>query len=128
MILGIADRLTGSPRYRAAMVDVVDYLTGRNPLDRSFVTGFGINPVQNPHHRFWAHALDARYPPPPPGVLSGGPNSTSMNDDVARTMRGKCIGMRCWRDANYAFTMNEMAINWNAPLVWVVAYLDTPAR
>jgi len=22
--------------------------------------------------------------------------------------------------------MNEVAINWNAPLVWVTAYLDSP--
>lgn len=36
------------------------------------------------------------------------------------------LAMRCWRDANYAYSMNEVAINWNAPLVWVTAYLDSP--
>jgi len=90
------------------------------------VSGFGTRPLLNPHHRFWAKASDARYPGPPPGVLSGGPNSTSMGDDVARTMKGKCIGMRCWRDDIAAFTMNEVAINWNAPLVWVTSYLEAP--
>lgn len=124
MILGFAERITGERKYRDGAVDVIDYLLGRNPLDQSFVSGFGTRPLLNPHHRFWAHALDARYPAPPPGVLSGGPNSTAMTDDVARTMKGHCVGMRCWRDANYAFTMNEVAINWNAPLVWVTAYLD----
>ena len=127
MILGLAERITGERKYRDGAVDVVDYLLGRNPLDQSFVSGFGTRPLRNPHHRFWAKALDARYPGPPPGVLSGGPNSTSMGDDVARTMQGHCVGMRCWRDANFAFTMNEVAINWNAPLVWVATYLDAPA-
>lgn len=126
MILGLAERLTGKRAYRDGARDVIDYLLGRNPLDQSFVSGFGTRPLRNPHHRFWAHALDARYPGPPPGVLSGGPNSTAMTDTVARTMKGKCTGMYCWRDANYAFTMNEVAINWNAPLVWVTAYLDAP--
>jgi endoglucanase len=49
-----------------------------------------------------------------------------MVDDVARKMKGRCVGMRCWRDANFAYSMNEVAINWNAPLVWVAAYLDAP--
>lgn len=126
MILGLAERITGQRRYRDGAEDVMDYLLGRNPLDQSFISGFGTRPLQNPHHRFWARALDSRYPGPPPGVLSGGPNSTAMVDDVARTMRGNCAAMRCWRDANYAYSMNEVAINWNAPLVWVAAYLDGP--
>ena len=128
MILGEAQRLTDAPRYRAAVVDAMDYVLGRNPLDRSYVTGFGWNPVQNPHHRFWAHSLDARLPGPPPGVLSGGPNSTSMSDDIARTMKGTCAPQRCWRDDIHAFALNEVAINWNAPLLWVAAYLDRPVR
>lgn len=126
MILGLAERITGQRRYRDGAGDVMDYLLGRNPLDQSYISGFGTRPLQNPHHRFWARALDPHYPGPPPGVLSGGPNATAMVDQVARTMRGHCVGMRCWRDANYAYSMNEVAINWNAPLVWVAAYLDGP--
>ena len=57
--------------------------SGRNPLDRSFVTGYGARPMEHPHHRFWAHSLDPAYPPPPPGVLSGGPNNIAMADEVA---------------------------------------------
>jgi len=126
MILAQAERLTGAARYREGVVDAMDYVLGRNPLDQSYVTGFGANPVHNPHHRFWAHSLDPKTPPPPPGVLSGGPNSTSMVDTVSSTMRGKCVGQRCWTDKTMAYTMNEVAINWNAPLVWITAYLDEP--
>jgi len=124
MILAQAERLTGEARYREGVVDAMDYVLGRNPLDQSYVTGFGANPVHNPHHRFWAHSLDAKMPSPPPGVLSGGPNSTSMVDTVSSTMRGKCVGQRCWTDKAMAYTMNEVAINWNAPLFWVSEYLD----
>ena len=48
---------------------------GLNPLDQSFVTGWGARPLENPYHRFWCHQANPKYPPPPPGILSGGPNS-----------------------------------------------------
>jgi endoglucanase len=123
MILSLAARFSGDARYRNGAVDVMDYLLGRNPLDQSYISGFGARPMRNPHHRFWAHKLDAHLPPPPPGVVSGGPNSGRPADDVARTM-GACAPMRCWRDEVSAYSLNEVAINWNAPLVWVAAYLD----
>ena len=61
-------------------------------------------------------------------MLSGGPNSTSMGDDVAKTMKGQCKPQTCWTDDHRAFTQNEVAINWNAPLVWASAFLDDTAR
>jgi endoglucanase len=128
MILGLAHRVTGDDRYRTAVVDAADYVLGRNPLGQSYVSGFGWNPLRNPHHRFWAPSLDPRLPGPPPGVLSGGPNNTAWADDVARGMKGRCAPQRCWRDDINGFAMNEVAINWNAPLVWVSAYLDSTAR
>ena len=123
MILGLAAHFSGDARYRNGAVDVMDYLLGRNPLDQSYISGFGARPMRNPHHRFWAHSLDAHLPPPPPGVISGGPNNGRPADEVARTM-GACAPMRCWRDQVSAYSLNEVAINWNAPLVWVAAYLD----
>ncbi|WP_375272328.1 glycoside hydrolase family 9 protein [Sphingomonas sp.] len=127
LVLGAAWQVEQRPGYRAAMIDVLDYLLGRNPLDQSYVSGFGARPMRHPHHRFWAHQADARYPYPPAGVLSGGPNNTAMSDDVAKTMKGKCAPQQCWVDDYRAFTMNEVAINWNAPLVWVAAFLDATA-
>ena len=124
MLLGLAARFTGNPRYRDGMVDVMDYLLGRNPLDQSFISGFGARPMENPHHRFWAHSLDAHLPPPPPGVVSGGPNNGSPADEIARQMAPCAAAMRCWKDDARAYSLNEVAINWNAPLVWVAAYLD----
>ncbi|WP_049974137.1 glycoside hydrolase family 9 protein [Azospirillum sp. B4] len=124
IVLGLAYDLTGKAAYRAAVVDAADYVLGRNPLDRSYVTGFGARPMRNPHHRFWARQADARYPAPPAGVLSGGPNSSAMTDAVAQGMRGGCAPQTCWVDDLRAYTMNEVTINWNAPLAWVALWLD----
>lgn len=128
IVLGTAHDLTHAARYRAAVVDAADYVLGRNPLDRSYVTGYGARPTRNPHHRFWAHGIDPAFPAPPPGVLSGGPNSAAMTDSVAVAMKGRCRPLTCWSDDARAYTQNEVAINWNAPFVWVAAFLDTTGR
>ena len=128
IILGLAQRFTGEDRYRDGAVDTLDYVLGRNALGQSYVTGFGWQPMQHPHHRFWAKQFDARMPGPPPGVLSGGANNTAFADPVARTLKGKCAAaQRCWRDDARAYAFNEVAINWNAPLLWVSTYLDSSA-
>ncbi|WP_269514556.1 glycoside hydrolase family 9 protein [Brevundimonas subvibrioides] len=126
IILGVAHDLTGEQGFADGVVAALDYVLGRNPLDQSYVTGYGARPMRNPHHRYWAHSLDPAYPAPPAGVLSGGPNNQNMSDPVAETMRGTCTPQTCWRDDVRAFSQNEVAINWNAPLVWVTTYLDRP--
>jgi len=129
ILLGLAFDFTGEAEYRDAVVDAVDYLLGRNPLDRSYVSGYGARPFTNPHHRFWAPSAGPRFPPPPPGVLSGGPNAASPAEDVARALVAQgCAPQACWSDDFRAYSLNEVAINWNAPLVWVAAFLDDTAR
>ncbi|MHA6720088.1 glycoside hydrolase family 9 protein [Sphingomonas sp. RS6] len=124
MVLGVAGDLTGDARYRAGVVSALDYVLGRNPLGQSYVSGYGARPLRNPHHRFWAHSLDAKLPGPPPGVLSGGANDTAMSDPVAMRLKGKCAPQTCWADDIRAYALNEVAINWNAPLFWVAAWMD----
>jgi endoglucanase len=126
LILARAYDETGDGRYRDAVIAGMDFILGRNPLDRSFVSGYGARPMANPHHRFWTHQLDPKQPGPPPGVISGGPNSTAMSDPVAAAMKGKCAPQACWADDARAYALNEVAINWNAPLVWVSAWLAEP--
>lgn len=126
MLMALAHDFTGEARYRDGVIDAMDFLLGRNPLDRSFISGYGARPMEHPHHRFWAHSMDSAYPPPPPGALSGGPNNVAMSDDVASKMKGRCAPQTCWADDIRAFSLNEVAINWNAPLVWVSAWLAKP--
>jgi MYXO-CTERM domain-containing protein len=33
-----------------------------------------------------------------------------------------CRGPKCWRDDATAYSLTEVAVNWNAPLVWVAAW------
>jgi hypothetical protein len=109
------------------MAKGMSYLLGNNPMGISYVTGYGENAVQNPHHRFWAHQANEASPTPPPGVLSGGPNSTfDTTGDSASIARidADCAPETCYVDHYDAWSTNEITINWNSPLAWVAAYLD----
>jgi endoglucanase len=128
VVLALAYDFTGEDEYRDGVIDAMDYILGRNPLDQSFVSGYGERPLRHPHHRFWARSVDGDLPPPPPGALSGGPNSTYSADKVAKALIDDgCAPQTCWTDDVRAYSMNEVAINWNAPLVWVAAFLDEPS-
>ncbi|GAB3233780.1 glycoside hydrolase family 9 protein [Pseudaeromonas pectinilytica] len=124
IFLGLAHDFTGERKYLQAMSDAMDYVLGRNPLDQSYVSGYGTRALKNPHHRFWAHPVDPASPQVPPGVLSGGPNSINFSDPVASTMKGKCTGQTCWKDEIGAWTLNEVTVNWNAPFLWTASVLD----
>ncbi|WP_163134102.1 glycoside hydrolase family 9 protein [Agarivorans sp. Alg241-V36] len=124
IFLTYASDYSGDSKYMQALIHAMDYILGRNPLDQSYITGYGSNPLKNPHHRFWAHQADANSPKPAPGALSGGPNSISFSDPVAAGMKGGCVGQTCFADEIGAWTLNEITINWNAPLVWVTTVLD----
>ena len=87
------------------------------------MTGYGARPLQNPHHRFWARKLDPRYPAPPPGAVSGGPNS-SLQDPYAQSIKLQgCPPQKCFVDHIESWSTNELTINWNAPLSWIAAFI-----
>ncbi|MGR5319869.1 glycoside hydrolase family 9 protein [Vibrio sp. DNB22_19_1] len=111
-------------RYLKSVANAMDYVLGANPMNISYVTGYGTRAAQNPHHRFWAKAVDENSPAPAPGALIGGPNSINFSDPIAAGMKGNCIGQTCYKDNINAWSLNEITINWNAPLVWVSAALD----
>jgi endoglucanase len=127
LLLGLAYDFTKEEVFLDAAVEAFDYLLGRNPMWQSYVTGYGSNPLQNPHHRFWAHQKDPAYPEPPPGIVSGGPNS-GLDDPYAKSagLPG-CPPQRCFVDHIESWSTNEITINWNAPLFWVAAFLDERA-
>jgi len=128
VILGHAYRLTGDQKYRNAVVHLMDYLLGRNPLGQSYISGYGTRQYFNPHHRHWAPSKRKDAPHVPPGVLSGGPNNDNMSDPIAKHQIGKCAAQTCWTDHYKAWTQNEITINWNAPLVWMSSFLDASAE
>ncbi|NNU15285.1 glycosyl hydrolase [Parvularcula sp. ZS-1/3] len=123
IVIGTAHDLTGEDRYHDGVIAVMDYLLGRNPLGQSYVSGYGENPMRAPHHRYWAEAVDPSFPPPPPGVLAGGPNKENPADSVAQSINATCAPMACYRDDADAYALNEVTINWNAPLLWAAHFL-----
>ena len=69
IVLGLANDFSAEPKYLDAIAEGMNYILGRNPLDKSFVTGYGKRPLEHPHHRFWAHQASAKFPSAPPGIV-----------------------------------------------------------
>ncbi|SFW78901.1 glycoside hydrolase family 9 protein [Amycolatopsis australiensis] len=122
VVLALAYDFTKQDKYRDGAFAAMDYLLGRNPANYSYVSGHGDRPVQNVHHRFWAHELDPSLPIAPPGALSGGPNSGLQDPTAARLLAG-CAPQRCFVDDIQAYSVNEVAINWNSALAWLSGWV-----
>lgn len=123
ILMAYAYDATGNRAYLDGLTMSMDYLLGRNALCKSFITGYGENPMFYPHHRYWVDEEDAGYPPPPPGVISGGPNE-GASDEATAFMVVKNARSKRYADDVRSYSTNEVTINWNSPLVWVSAYLD----
>jgi endoglucanase len=108
-------------RYTEAALDTLHYLLGRNTFSLSWVTQLGENPYRHPHHR-----LNGDRPEPWPGFLSGGPNA-DREDAAARAMPAGLPPAKVYLDQVASYSTNEIAINWNAVLVFMLAGV-MPAR
>ncbi len=116
--------LTGEAKYYQAAVKVLDYLLGKNPLDMSFLTGFGTKSAMKPHHR---PSTSDKVKDPVPGMIVGGPQPG-----------GEDIGSETWEckdyrtgfpatsyvDNNCSYASNEVAINWNAPFAYLAGAIE----
>jgi endoglucanase len=124
MVLLQGHWLTGKRDYLDAAQSQFDYILGRNPLGVSFVTGYGIRTPMHIHHRpSEADGIDA----PVPGMLSGGPNPGKQDARDCPVQYASSIPALAWLDHACSYASNEIAINWNAPLVYVAAALQQPA-
>jgi endoglucanase len=128
IVLALAYDFTGRRAYLEGAISGMDYLLGRNPMDQSYVTGYGARPLRNPHHRFWCPQVRPDRPAPPPGAVSGGPNSGLQDPQVKAAGLAGCKPQKCFLDHVEAWSANEVTINWNAPLAWIAAWLDERAR
>ncbi|WP_028517012.1 glycoside hydrolase family 9 protein [Ruminococcus flavefaciens] len=128
MAMSYAYDVTGDAKYMNGVLTGMNYLLGCNPLSFSYVTGYGTYKEKNPHHRYWSYELDKTLPMAPDGVLSGGPNA-GLQDPYVRAL-GFVPGaednpsQRCFVDSIEAWSTNEVTINWNAPLAWIVEFLQ----
>lgn len=112
----VAYSIHGDSTYLRSACSDLDYLLGRNPTGYCYVTGFGSKPAMNIHHR--PSQADG-IAEPVPGFLVGGPNTVVMNDcsDVIRSV----FPAASYTDTDCSYSTNEVAINWNAPLLLLAA-------
>lgn len=124
IVMAYAYDLTGDTVHLNGVVSAMDYLLGRNPLDYSYVTGYGYHSVTYPHHRWWANAVNENYPLAPSGVMVGGANSGLQDPWVKGSgwTPGEKAPQLCYMDNIEAWSTNECTINWNAPLAWLAGY------
>lgn len=99
--LHVAELLDSTISYKDVTERIANWILGNNYYHRSFVTGIGINPPMHPHdRRSGADGIDA----PWPGYLVGGGHTPTD-----------------WVDDQEDYSRNEIAINWQAGLVYLFA-------
>lgn len=112
----VANAMKRDMRYVNTALDNLHYLLGRNPFSLSYVSQLGENAFKHPHHRpSGADTNDL----PWPGLLSGGPNARPQ--DPAMRKLGQLPPARMFIDDQESYASNEIAINWSAPLVFLVS-------
>ncbi len=119
MVLTIADEIDPKTGYRSVLISGLDYLLGCNSMDVSYVTGNGEKSYKNPHLR--PTAIDD-IEEPWPGLVSGGPN-VGLQDEKAQELPKDLPAMKCYIDDFECYSLNEVTIYWNSPLVFVMAAL-----
>ena len=109
--------ITGQNKYLNAALSNLDYILGRNATGYCFVTGFGSKSPMHPHHRpSVADGIDE----PVPGLLAGGPNPGKQDGCKYEYSEPETTHV----DLDCSYASNEIAINWNAPLVYLVNAIE----
>lgn len=99
--LQVAHQIKPKQKYIDASLSIVDHLFGNNYYNRSYVTGLGKNPPMHPHDR--RSGADSIKEPWPGYIVGGGHTATD------------------WIDEQESYSHNEIAINWQAALVYALA-------
>jgi len=120
MLLMHTYKLTGDIDYYNASLAALDYLVGRNATGYCFVTDQGSKSPMNIHHRQSGADNIAE---PVPGFISGGPNPQNT-DDCGSNSYPTLTPAKCFLDNECSYSTNEIAINWNAPLVYLSGAIE----
>lgn len=117
MLLMKAWLLTNEKKYVDGALTNADYLLGRNATGYCFISGEGSKPPMFLHHR---QSVADGIAEPVPGLVAGGPNPG---------MQDKCHypftePETAYLDAVCSYASNEIAINWNAPVVYLLNAIE----
>ncbi len=114
MLLYMANDIKANEEYVTYAEHHLNYLYGVNATGYCFVTGTGTLYPQHPHHRV-CEVLEKCVP----GMLVGGPNS-NLEDPYAKAVFTKTPAAKCYADNPQSFSVNEVTIYWNSPLIYLL--------
>ena len=115
ILLLMASKVLGDDSYVDYAADQLNYILGRNAVSYCYVTGYGSQTPENPHHRP-SEALGKAMP----GMLVGGADG-NLEDPYAKAVLAKIPKERCYVDNAQSYSCNEVTIYWNSPLVYLLA-------
>jgi endoglucanase len=113
--------LSADKKYIDYAITNLDYLFGRNATGYSFVTGLGSKSPMFPHHR---QSTSDGVVDPVPGLLVGGPNAARQDGCKYEFTEAETA----YADSDCAYASNEIAINWNAPIVYLANAIEALKR
>ena len=115
MLYNLAYLLSGDEAFKDLCGYQVDYIMGMNICGYSFLTGFGEHAAEHPHHRP-SQANEQAVP----GMVVGGPNGTPADPFAISLLMGNPPAT-CYCDNDTAYSINEVAIYWNSPFIYILA-------
>lgn len=108
----LANELYPNKGFIKAARKQLDYVLGVNTLSKSFITDIGTDRVRYPHHR-----LVVKKEKIVPGLMVGGPNTNAEDGLFPQGLKQKG-----YVDMTEAYSCNEYAIDYNAPLVFLAGF------
>jgi endoglucanase len=109
--------MTRNQKYLDAALGNLGYICGRNATGFCFITGIGSFSTRHPHHR---PSVADGITDPIPGFLSGGPNPGEQDQCHYDFHEPETA----YSDSDCSYASNEIAINWNAPLVYLANAME----
>ncbi|MFB3903919.1 MAG: glycoside hydrolase family 9 protein [Acidobacteriota bacterium] len=106
-------------RYARYALRVMDYLLGTNAMALSMISGFGENAVER--------LFDCCVPNTERGKMALGPNNWTNADDPDMPPFGSLPGMKMMPKTGTGWAAREVAIDANAPLVWMAWWAEHKA-
>jgi endoglucanase len=121
-VLLFANAMNAKPEYVNAALDQLHYLFGRNATGYTYMTGSGTKMPLMPHNRIAASTETYI-----PGLVVGGPNKNGGDptiDLIIKEAKSPIPPAKTYVDITDSFATNEYAIDYTAPVLFVLAYFS----